>query len=185
MDKSKADAKGTLAGLAIFSHGKESGPNGRKIRALRSLAEAAGWSTEAPSYEDLQDPDDRAARLVALAEGLRGGYAKLALVGSSMGGYASTKASAVLAPNGLFLMAPAFGLQGYKDPAPRSGAQTTFVVHGWVDDVVPAAASVRFAEAGKARLLLLDADHRLEGALADVSAYFEEFLKALAGQGGA
>ena len=46
-----------------FSHGKESGPWGTKIRRLAPIAEAAGYRVESIDYTDTMDPDRRAARL--------------------------------------------------------------------------------------------------------------------------
>jgi len=50
----------------IFSHGKESGPDGGKIRALAALAADLGCTHESVDYRDLPDhPDLRVERLVA------------------------------------------------------------------------------------------------------------------------
>jgi hypothetical protein len=54
------------------------------------------------------------------------------------------------------------------------------VVHGWRDDVVPWAGSVRFGAATGADLLLLDGDHRLTAQLATIAPYFDVFLRAVA-----
>jgi len=100
----------------------------------------------------------------------------LILVGSSMGGYVSTVASETLKPEALFLMAPAFYLPGYANQTPRSGARQTCIVTGWRDEVIPVEHSIRFAQAQKATLHILDGDHRLNEVLADVGQLFDQFL---------
>jgi fermentation-respiration switch protein FrsA (DUF1100 family) len=81
---------------------------------------------------------------------------------------------------GLFLLAPALYLPGYEEHLPaRWPACPTRVVHGWRDDVVPPAGSVRFGEASHATVLLLDGDHRLTGQLHLIEPWFVDFLGRL------
>jgi pimeloyl-ACP methyl ester carboxylesterase len=75
-----------------FARGKESGPWGAKIVALADVARARGYHVESPDYSDIQDADKRVERLLKHC-GEKGADA---LVGSSMGGYVSTVASAVM-----------------------------------------------------------------------------------------
>jgi hypothetical protein len=56
------------------------------------------------------------------------------------------------------------------------------IVHGWRDDVVPWEGSVRYAARSRARLALIDGDHRLTANLAEVSALFRMFLHELDGK---
>lgn len=172
--------------LVVFSHGKESGPMGAKIRALAGVAERLGARTLSVNYREHpsgtlhnQDAPGEAERRVAqlLAAPLPA-HRRLVLVGSSMGGYVSTVASQHLAVHKLFLLAPAFYLPGYAEqqPAPRGGS--TLVIHGWQDDVVPAAHSVRFAQQHRCALHLLDGDHRLNGVLDAITSQFALFLQA-------
>lgn len=159
--------------LVLFAHGKESGPWGSKIKHLALIAEKHGAKVLSPDYSDLPEPDARVQRLLSLPllphEGL-------VMVGSSMGGYVSTLASQILKPAGLFLMAPAFYLPGYRDQAPVSGAARTSVVLGWRDEVVPVEHGLRFAREQRAELHVLDGDHRLNEVLDDVGFFFEHFL---------
>ena len=101
------------------------------------------------------------------------------MVGSSMGGYASTVASQALKPAGLFLMAPAFYMPGYavQDPVPT--AEKVCVVFGWQDEIIPIEHGIRFAQAHRADLHVLDSDHRLNSVLSEVGALFEQFLMTL------
>lgn len=159
--------------LTVFAHGKESGPWGSKIRHLADIAQRMGSEVISPDYGDLQSGDARVARLLGLSLPV---HDSLVLVGSSMGGYVSTIASATLHPTGLFLMAPAFGLPGYTEQQPVAHARQISVVHGWQDELIRAVSSFRFAEQHRAELHLLDADHRLNSVLPTLGKLFEEFL---------
>ena len=156
-----------------FAHGKESGPWGTKISAMAELARTKGWATESPDYRFSHDPKTRAAYLLELAPDSEHG--NLVLVGSSMGGYVSAAASHRLRPRGLFLLAPALDIPGYELTTPIC-ADLIEVVHGWRDEVIPYAYSVRFAHRCRAALHLLDADHGLTEQLAEICALFEHFL---------
>lgn len=162
--------------LILFAHGKESGPWGSKIKHLATIAERLGAEVLSPDYSDLPDADARVARLETLP---LPAHDRLILVGSSMGGYASTVASTALKPAGLFLMAPAFYMPGYavQDPVPT--ADKVCVVFGWQDVIIPVEHGIRFAQAHRADLHVLDSDHRLNSVLNEVGALFEQFLMTL------
>lgn len=162
-----------MKNLVLFAHGKESGPWGSKIKHLAAIAERHDCKVLSPDYSDLMDPDARVERLLATA---LLPHHRLVMVGSSMGGYVSTVASQTLQPKGLFLMAPAFNLPGYRDQTPRSGAEHTCVVFGWNDEVIPVANGINFAQKQCAELHVLDSDHRLDGVLQKVGSLFEAFL---------
>ncbi len=177
--------------LVVFSHGKESGPLGSKIRALMRVAAQHGAQTMSVNYREHPDgtainhdapgeADRRVAQLLATPLPAHG---RLVLVGSSMGGYVSTVASSQLKPDGLFLLAPAFYLPGYacQDPVPH--ATQTLVVHGWADDVVPPGNSIDFARKHRCALHLLDGDHRLNAALPAIEPLFGLFLQAILAAG--
>ena len=74
----------------FFSHGKESGPWGAKIKRLAKLAEGMGCAVESIDYKNLMDPDLRVERLL---EALAREDDSIVLLGSSMGGYVSLVAS--------------------------------------------------------------------------------------------
>ena len=173
--------------LVVFSHGKESGPLGSKIQALMRVAEQQGARTLSVNYREPPhgnaiDPDTpgeadrRVTQLLSTALPLHG---RLVLVGSSMGGYVSTVASHPLKPAGLFLLAPAFYLPGYAVQDPVPAATSTLVVHGWGDDVVPPAHSIRFARKHRCAVHLLEGDHRLSAALPAIEPLFRLFLQGL------
>lgn len=169
-----------LRGTVYFNHGKESGPWGSKIRKLADVARAHGFAVESIDYTDLPDAGPRVERL------LRSDAAKadgLILVGSSMGGYVATVASAILKPKGLFLMAPAFYMPGYPEQNPVPNAGVVAVVHGWSDEVIPVEHSIQFARKFRTTtrmgLHLIEDGHRLADQLAFVAALFERFLEVL------
>ena len=105
--------------LVVFSHGKETGPNGRKINTLRDIAHSAGAQSMSVDYSSTLDPALRVKLLLDTVLPERHG---LILVGSSMGGYVSTVASRTLKPDALLLLAPAFGLSDYPEPNPTPAA---------------------------------------------------------------
>ena len=165
-----------------FAHGKESGPNGRKIKTLARVADRLGYQTAAPDFRDLQDPDLRADRLVDLAHRSSG---RDILVGSSMGGYACLIAASRLTPEGVFLLAPAIGLSNYSESSPPVPACTVEVIHGWQDAIVPAENVVHWAQQARCALHLVNDGHRLDNCLDLMEALFERFLKRLLSNPGA
>jgi fermentation-respiration switch protein FrsA (DUF1100 family) len=76
-------------------------------------------------------------------------------------------------------MAPAFYVPGYEPWVPAPPACPVTIVHGWNDDVVPWEGSVRFAAAARARLVLIDGDHRLTTRLGELAAHFGRFLQEI------
>jgi pimeloyl-ACP methyl ester carboxylesterase len=160
----------------VFSHGQESGPWGRKISALAEVARSEGYETESVDYRGIDTPRERITRLADFCKELQG---DLVLVGSSLGGYVAVASASLLHARGVFLMAPALYLEGL--PELRAGVLDcpAAIVHGWGDDVVPYAHSMRFAQHYGAALHLLNADHRLHSQIRVLRYLFEYFLIAL------
>jgi pimeloyl-ACP methyl ester carboxylesterase len=157
-----------------FSHGKESGPWGTKIAAMADLARDRGLVVDSLDYRGMEDPAERVEKLVAHCRPLG---RPLVLVGSSMGGHVAASASSMLENvRGLFLIAPAFYMPGYEALTPEPRAGRIVIVHGWRDDVVPAANSVRFAARHRASLHLIDGDHRLTERIFEINRFFDWFL---------
>ena len=160
-----------------FSHGQDSGPWGTKIQRLADSAMAAGWEVESLDYQGMADPRQRVERCVAWCEE-RGEPA--VLYGSSMGGYVAVAAAARIPARGLFLLAPALFMPGYEeympDPLPDC---PTMIVHGWHDDVVPYAGSLRYGEATGATVVMLDSDHRLTSQIDEIDRLFRAFIDRL------
>jgi pimeloyl-ACP methyl ester carboxylesterase len=160
----------------VFSHGKESGPWGRKISALAEVARSEGYDAHSVDYRGLDEPRARVAKLVDFCKELSG---DLVLVGSSLGGYVAVASASLLHARGVFLMAPALYVEGLPELRAAVIDCPTSVVHGWRDDVVPYEHSVRFAHGCKAALHLLESDHRLHNQLRVIQYLFEYFLIAL------
>lgn len=71
----------------IFSHGKESGLWGSKIKAMAEYAKSVcDCEIHSLDYRDIESPDCRADHLISYLGKLSG---EIILVGSSMGGYIS------------------------------------------------------------------------------------------------
>ncbi|MDH3973726.1 MAG: alpha/beta hydrolase [Deltaproteobacteria bacterium] len=159
-----------------FSHGKESGPWGSKIKRLADIAQVAGYQVDSIDYTDTFDPDVRAERLVNI---LKDEKEHFLLVGSSMGGYVSVVAAEQVEAEGIFLLAPALYIPGYKvqDYHPKCGHIE--IVHGWSDEVIPPENSIRFAKAHDCSLHLISGDHRLISSIETVEKVFRHFLASV------
>lgn len=157
----------------VFSHGKESGPWGFKIKRLARLGEARGCSIESIDYRDCMAPELRVERLSAR---LRDLPPDIILVGSSLGGYVSLTASARVAVAGMFLMAPALYLPSCRQQIYPSRAAHIEIVHGWADDIIPVQHSIDFARQAGCALHLIRGDHALNTSIAAVEVLFEQFL---------
>ena len=176
----------TIAPLVIFSHGKETGPWGTKIKHLASIAQVAGWQVLSIDYAAVTSQSDATAadRLAALLVHPLPCHSMLVLTGSSMGAWVSAAACSALQPQGLFLMAPALDLPGYPtiDTSVWRTDMDIETVHGWRDDVAPPAGSIRLAQQRHARLHLLEDDHRLSATLPEIGWLFGQFLARLQAQ---
>ncbi len=162
----------------IFSHGKESGPWGSKIKALADLASQQGCEVDSIDYQDLVDePDARVARLV---DAIGAETAEVLLVGSSMGGYVSLVAAGSVPVKGVFLLAPALYIPDYQVQDYDAGQAHVEIVHGWGDDVCDPANSIQYAQQADCALHLIQGDHRLNSSLDTVSALFNTFLERMA-----
>ncbi|MBN8715703.1 MAG: hypothetical protein J0H95_01800 [Xanthomonadales bacterium] len=156
-----------MRGHCILSHGFESGPDATKVTALAEAAGHLGWTHERPDYTDLDarrevtplgDVPARIARLLGLARAAAA-RGPLVLAGSSLGAYISGHVSLQVPVAGLFLMAPPVVMEG-APPMPAAAVPTS-VLHGWHDELIPAAQVVDWARARDARLLLVNDSHRL------------------------
>lgn len=172
-------------GHVILSHGFESGPDATKVVALAEVAQRHGWTHERPDYTDLDakrevsdlgDVYARIERLLALARKAaeRG---PLVLAGSSLGAYISGTVSLQVKPAALFLMAPPVAM----GPAPKLQAADVpiSIIHGWDDELIPAADVVAWAYPRRARLLLVDDSHRLSAHVEGSADAFSRLLQSL------
>lgn len=156
----------------IFSHGKESGPWGSKIKRLADIAKQQGFAVDSIDYSGISDPDLRVEKLLSVIEN----ETDLMLVGSSMGGYVSLVASASQNVKAVFLLAPALYLANYNIQDYYFSSVLTEVVHGWSDDIIPVENSIRFCQQHCHSLHLIAGDHRLNSSIDTVTALFAQFL---------
>src|SRR6266513_325464 len=141
--------------------------------ALMSAAHSAEPGVQAPE----------ASRHVVFSHGQESGpwgrkISALAEVARSEGYVAVTSAS-LLHARGVFLMAPALYMQGLPELRASVLDCPAAVVHGWRDEVVPFEHSVRFAQAYRAALHLLESDHRLHNQIRVLHSLFDYSLPAL------
>lgn len=155
-----------------FSHGKESGPWGSKIKKLADIAKTHGYLVDSIDYSDILDPELRVERLIKLLKNVE---EEFLLVGSSMGGYVSLVASEHVNAKGVFLLAPALFIQGYQQQRYYC-ANHTEIVHGWSDEVIPPENSIKFAQQANCSLHLIAGDHRLNSSMVEVEKLFSNFL---------
>ena len=176
-----------MKGHCILSHGFESGPDATKVTALARVAERLGWTHERPDYTDLDakremgelgDVPARLGRLLQLASAAAA-RGPLVLAGSSLGSYISARASLQVPVRGLFLLAPPLAMGPL--PALDAAGVPTSILHGWDDELIPAAGVVAWAQARRARLLLVDDTHRLSMHVETSARQFAQLLESLDG----
>jgi predicted esterase len=157
----------------IFSHGQESGPWGTKIRSMAERARSLGCRVESIDYQGMADPGERVAKLVRECAHIDD---RLILIGSSMGGHVATAAAAEVGAIGLFVLAPAYYMEGLEALTPPPPKIPICIVHGWHDEIVPAENSIRFAGSCGATLHLVDGDHRLTANIDEINEYLTYFI---------
>ncbi|MEO5596975.1 MAG: hypothetical protein ABIQ97_07495 [Lysobacteraceae bacterium] len=171
-------------GHVILSHGLNSSPDATKVTALARVAEQLGWSSERPDFAAI-DRDARCGRfgdidtrLELLRERARAAATPLVLVGSSLGAFVSALVSLEIDCIGLYLMAPPPFLDGYPRALTAASVPTT-IVHGWDDELIPAATVINWAAPRRDRVLLVNDSHRLAAHVDFCARQFREFLQSL------
>ena len=171
-----------MHGHCILCHGFESGPDATKVTALAEVANRQGWTHERPDFTDLDAKRDvsalgdvpaRVQRLLRIAQAAAA-KGPLVLAGSSLGAWIAGQVSLQVPVAGLFLMAPPILLDAAH---PLAAARVpTSIIHGWDDELIPAAQVVDWAQSRRARLLLVDDGHRLSAHVAASANAFAELL---------
>ena len=162
----------------VFSHGQESGPWGTKIRAMAELVQGMGCGAVSIDYQGIADPTERVEKCVRECAQIDD---KLILAGSSMGGHVATAAAQEVGAEALFVLAPAYFMEGFEDLTPQPPQIPICIVHGWHDDIVPVENSIRFARACSATLHIVDGDHRLTANIEEINEYLRRFIEKLMG----
>lgn len=156
----------------VFSHGLDGEPWGAKIAAMAPVAQRRNLRVESVDYRGME-PLARVDRLLSVAKTLPH---PLVLVGSSLGAHVAASVSSQVATLGMFLLAPAFFMQGYEEYTPVPARCPIEIVHGWNDTVVPPDNAIRFARQYRADLHLIDSDHRLTDSIDRICDLFDRFL---------
>lgn len=165
-----------ITNTVYIFHGRDSSPQGRKIRALAAIARECGWKVVVPDFRRLKDPDLRVERFLEKMERPAG---KIVFAGSSMGSYVAIEASKVFKPEALFLLAPAIYIEGYGQLNPAPVADHITVIHGWDDNLIAPARAVRFADKFKTDLHLLNDGHELYNSIPFIEKTFRSVLESL------
>jgi surfactin synthase thioesterase subunit len=92
-----------------------------------------------------------------------------------MGGYVSLVTALQHKVRGVFLLAPAVAMPGYKVQSFPVACPVT-CVHGWQDEIIPAENILNFAKQLNITLHLIPGDHRLNDSLKAVGVLFKQFL---------
>jgi surfactin synthase thioesterase subunit len=158
----------------IFSHGNESGTWGSKITKLANVAKELGFDVDSIDYTGITSPDER---VIKLNNYLNNETKPYILVGSSMGGYVSLVVAQTNKPLGTFLLAPALFMTDYEQQTYTIDLKQLEIVHGWSDDIIPVAHSIKYAQQAQCSLHLIDGDHRLNSSIEQVMGLFQVFLK--------
>ena len=167
-----------MSSIVYFAHGKESGPWGTKISRLAEISKEYSYAVESPDYTFSKNGDERTQHF--LENVYKSEYKNVILVGSSMGGYVATVAAQTIKPTAIFLMAPALYMpNNYKWQEYTPQTSQISIVHGWHDDIVPVDNSIRFARKHNSSLHILDSDHRLLGAMEQITQLYRNFLDDL------
>jgi len=157
----------------VFSHGQESGPWGTKIKIMASLASSLGCDVTSIDYQGIKEPQDRITKLIKESSSIT---EPICLVGSSMGGFVATAAAYDVKAVGLFVLAPAYFMQGFDHSLIKPTDIPMEIVHGWDDKIVPVENSIRYAQTQQAKLHILDGDHGLTENIQEINGYFKMFV---------
>ena len=174
-----------MSATVIWSHGKDAQPWGAKSRRMADMARQLEVDFEVVDYQDLNNipdaPERRVERLLERCAKIPG---PVLLAGSSMGGYVSLCASLELRPLGVFCLAPAVYLPGYARQEFAKMSAPLEVVHGWLDEMVPAANVLRLAEILRCTLHMVPDGHRLTNSVERIAFWFMMFVEACTAQAG-
>jgi pimeloyl-ACP methyl ester carboxylesterase len=143
---------------------------------MAEMVREIGGTADSIDYQGIADPTARVEKLVAECASIDD---TLILVGSSMGGHVATAAAERLGAAGLFVLAPAYYLEGYEELTPEPPRMPICIVHGWHDGIVPVENSIRFASQCKAELHIVDGDHRLTDNIEEINGYLKRFIRRL------
>ena len=169
----KLEEQVPITNTVYIFHGRDSSPQGKKIKALAAIARSNGWKVITPDFSRIKDPDERVRQFLEKHERPAG---KVIMAGSSMGSYVAIEASKSFKPDALFLLAPAIYIEGYGQINPEPDAGHITVIHGWDDKLIDPARAVRFADKFKTDLHLLNDGHELYNSIPFIEKTFTGLL---------
>ena len=143
---------------------------------MADVVRGLGYQADSIDYQGIVDPSERVDKLIRECRDIDD---TLILIGSSMGGHVATAAASVLNAAGLFVLAPAYYMEGYEELTPAAPQIPICIVHGWGDDIVPIENSIRFAGQCAATLHVVNGDHRLTNNIDEINAYLTLFLSTV------
>lgn len=156
-------------------HGRDSNPQGLKIKHMTAIAKRCGWRVVAPDFSTTKDPDERVRMFLEIAQ--ENNDAKRVIVGSSMGGYVALVASATFKPTALLLLAPAVNMDGYRETNLEPVAEETTIIHGWNDELIEPASVLAFAASHRTTLHMVNDDHVLKQSIPLIESVLTDMLK--------
>jgi len=161
----------------VFNHGKESGPNGRKIVAMSKVAESLGHSYASIDYTECVNEHQRLSKLENYLEGQKD--QELVLVGSSMGGYVAAGAANRYTLKGLFLLCPAVYRKEFQAQEYQPKTEAIEIIHGRKDKIVELEDSLKFSAEHQAILHVVEDEHRLANSVPLIALWFKLFLERI------
>ncbi|MEX0331461.1 MAG: hypothetical protein AB3N64_08575 [Puniceicoccaceae bacterium] len=160
-------------GLFIASGGSGD-PNSPKIKCLSNVAVQKGIEYILPDWRYL--PCDPEPRLKDLEERTDQKFESLVLAGSSLGGYVCSVYAHKRKVDGLFLLTPILGKDGYKDDSPKPMSEDTVIIAASEDEYTNAKDVIAFAKTINASLHLLSGNHSLENHSEFIAREFGAFI---------
>lgn len=169
-----------MKNLAIFLHGKESGPAGKKLLALENIALKYDFLTIKPDFSGITNAFDRItkAKQIQLPT-----HNKLIIIGSSMGGYLALEMNKPWNADALFLMAPAVKIFNNEYPNPNISLPDNIpieVIAAKNDDIVKLSDIQLLCQNNNlCNLTIADDSHRLSNSIDILSEKFINLLNSI------
>ena len=164
----------------IFSYGKHVEPNHDKLNAFTEIAGSFDIAVRNVEYDFDSPADERAEKLLKIAQEEVAAGNELILCGTSMGCYGSLLVSQKVKTKGLFLISPAIFMPAYKiKDYPLNNAGLVQFVVGWNDTVIPVDEVEAFAKKQKIETHFVNDNHAMPDSLDVLKVLFEAFLRKL------
>lgn len=160
----------------VYSHGRRGAKGkGKSVRLLKAARELGHHTLEVEYLANDSIPKwiNKCQAACSTVQD------NLVLVGSSLGAFVSIEISKHFSPCGMFLLAPALGLDGYPTLSLSIKHPNVQIIHGWRDRVVNPLDVVKYAQFQLADLLVINDGHDLRNSLDIIEGEFRRFLNRL------